>query len=115
MSTESGIPEVYVRNWPDLNHKWQVSREGGIQPHWWANGSELMFSQNVTREVNAVAFDGDGDEPSISLPHKVVSMGLNVTFVTHTPDHERYLVGFSSADPELPPVKVLVGWEKDPQ
>jgi serine/threonine protein kinase len=114
VSNESGIPEVYVRNWPDLNHKWQVSREGGIQPHWREDGSELIFSQNVTREVNAVEFDGAGAEPRISLPHKVVSMGQNVTFVTHTPDHERFLVGFSSADPELPPVKVLVGWGQDP-
>jgi len=115
VSTESGIPEVYVRNWPDLNHKWQVSREGGIQPHWKQDGSEIIFSQNVTREVRAVKFDGAGDEPRISLPHNVVSMGLNVTFVTHTPDHERFLVGFSSADPVLPPVKVLVGWEQNHQ
>ncbi len=115
VSNESGIPEVYVRNWPDLNHKWQVSREGGIQPHWSEDGTELIFSMNVTREINAVTFDGAGDEPGISLPHKVVSMGQNVTFVTHTPDHKRFLVGFSSANPVLPPVKVLVGWAQDPQ
>jgi len=111
VSNESGIPEVYVRNWPGLNHKWQVSREGGMQPHWREDGAELIFSLNVTREINAVDFEGTGNEPRISLPHKVVSMGQNVTSVTHTPDHERFLVGFSTADPVLPPVKVLVGWE----
>ncbi len=33
VSNESGIPEVYVRNWPELDNKWQISRDGGTLPH----------------------------------------------------------------------------------
>lgn len=115
VSNESGISEVYVRNWPGLNHKWQVSRDGGMLPHWSEDGAELIFSKDVTRQIKAVDFDGAGDEPRISLPRQVASMGKNVTFVTHTSDHQRFLVGFSTADPELPPVKVLTGWGQAPR
>jgi Tol biopolymer transport system component len=42
-SNETGRYEVYVRDFPDGRHKWQVSNQGGLQPHWRRDGRELFY------------------------------------------------------------------------
>jgi Tol biopolymer transport system component len=42
-SHETGRYEVYVRDFPDGRHKWQVSTQGGLQPHWRRDGHELFY------------------------------------------------------------------------
>ncbi len=42
-SQETGRYEVYVRDFPDGRHKWQVSNQGGLQPHWRRDGRELFY------------------------------------------------------------------------
>ena len=42
-SHETGRYEVYVRDFPDGRHKWQVSSQGGVQPHWRRDGRELFY------------------------------------------------------------------------
>jgi len=115
VSTESGTPEIYVRNWPGLDRKWQVSRQGGGAPHWSHDGAELAFGSITRLGIRVVDFLVENDEPRISLPRTITPLGQNIRLTTYTADHQRYLVGFSTADPELPPVKVLVGWGGNPQ
>ncbi len=44
VSDESGQPEVYVRPFPNTaGGKWQISTDGGIEPAWSRDGSELFF------------------------------------------------------------------------
>ncbi len=42
-SYETGQIEVYVKNLPAGDRKWQVSTGGGSQPHWRADGKELFY------------------------------------------------------------------------
>jgi Tol biopolymer transport system component len=42
-SAETGRDEVYVREFPDGAHKWQVSNQGGLMPHWRRDGRELFY------------------------------------------------------------------------
>ena len=42
-SNETGRYEVYVRDFPGGEHKWQISSQGGIQPHWCRDGRELVY------------------------------------------------------------------------
>jgi Tol biopolymer transport system component len=42
-SNETGQHEVYVRDFPEGRHKWQVSSQGGLQPHWRRDGRELFY------------------------------------------------------------------------
>jgi hypothetical protein len=42
-STESGKSEVYIRSFPALEEKRQVSSGGGAQPLWSKNGKELYY------------------------------------------------------------------------
>ncbi len=44
VSDESGLPEVYVRPFPNTaDGKWQISNDGGVEPAWSHDGSELFF------------------------------------------------------------------------
>jgi Tol biopolymer transport system component len=42
-SNESGRSEIYVHEFPEARHKWQVSTGGGTQAHWRADGRELFY------------------------------------------------------------------------
>ena len=42
-SHETGRLEVYVRDFPGGRRKWQVSSQGGAQPHWRSDGRELFY------------------------------------------------------------------------
>jgi len=42
-SRETGRYEVCVRDFPQGRHKWQVSNQGGLQPHWRRDGRELFY------------------------------------------------------------------------
>src|SRR4029079_13148541 len=43
VSTETGREEVFVRPFPRLNAKWQVSGDGGSRPAWAPSGRELYY------------------------------------------------------------------------
>ena len=43
VSMESGRSEVYVAEYPDSGAKWQVSTNGGQEPVWSRDGTELFF------------------------------------------------------------------------
>jgi Tol biopolymer transport system component len=42
-SNESGRHEVYVRSFPTLSGKWQISTDGGGQPVWARSGAEIFY------------------------------------------------------------------------
>ena len=43
-ANDSGLFEVYVRTFPDVDSgRWQISTEGGVQPRWSPDGSELFY------------------------------------------------------------------------
>jgi hypothetical protein len=41
-------PQIYVQAYPTLAGRWQVSRDGGVRPHWSADGTELFFMSGYT-------------------------------------------------------------------
>jgi Tol biopolymer transport system component len=45
-SNETGRFEVYVRSFPDLRGKWQISTSGGTFPRWRGDGRELFYIDN---------------------------------------------------------------------
>jgi serine/threonine-protein kinase len=43
-SAESGVPQIYVRPFPNVNDgRWQVSTISGVKPAWARNGRELFY------------------------------------------------------------------------
>ncbi len=74
-SNESGRSEVYVRAFPPPSSgqggKWQVSNNGGGEPHWSRTGHELIYLHGdqlmaVSYSVNGDAFVAD--KPRVWIP-----------------------------------------------
>ena len=60
-SDESGRMEVYLRAWPSLGSKVQVSQNGGTEPTWSRDGKELFYRSGGGTEPKmaaAVVVDG---------------------------------------------------------
>ena len=62
VSAETGINEVYVRPYPEIETgKWQASIGGGISPLWSSSGSELFY--NRTGEQFSVSYSEEEFSP----------------------------------------------------
>ncbi|HWZ57157.1 MAG TPA: protein kinase [Verrucomicrobiae bacterium] len=58
-SNESGEWEIYVTTFPSAAGKWQVSRGGGTEPRWRADGKELFYL-GPTGMLMSVSVDATG-------------------------------------------------------
>ena len=59
-SNELGTNEIYLRPFPGLGGRWQVSAEGGRNVSWSRDGRELLF-ESFDRRVMTVAYIAKGD------------------------------------------------------
>ena len=65
LSNESGLDEIYVESYPVRGRKWTISTEGGTEPSWSADGTELFYRQGDEMMVVGVSL---GDDFSASKP-----------------------------------------------
>ncbi len=95
-SDESGQGEIYVRPFPGMDGKWRVSREGGTEPLWSADGRELFYRDG--RAVLAVsvetasAFRSGDPRVLFSGPYRRWSTGYSGHTYDVTPDGERFVM-----------------------
>ncbi len=54
VSDESGRTEVYVQSFPELGNKWQISTDGGTEPIWSPDGTELFYRDAEALEMIVV-------------------------------------------------------------
>jgi Tol biopolymer transport system component len=83
LSDESGREEVYVKEFPSGQGKWQASTQGGLWPRWSRDGRELFYVERD--KVIAVPVDY---EPALS-------MGAPKTLFTHEPSGVQRIFGWS--------------------
>jgi Tol biopolymer transport system component/predicted Ser/Thr protein kinase len=111
-SNESGDMEIYVTQFPGPGGKWQVSTNGGSEPQWSADGSEIFYldpSENlVTVPVST------GDTFKAGLPETLFEAGLfplvgrNRYLVTR--DGQRFLTLTSISGESVRPISVALNW-----
>jgi hypothetical protein len=46
VSNESAQNDVYLRPYPALDRRWNVSTQGGTQPVWNPNSKEIFYRNN---------------------------------------------------------------------
>ena len=111
MSTESGKPEVYVEPIPATGARWQVSTNGGAQPHWRSYGRELLYL-GADGLLMAVPLTGGGWEKSAPMPlfHLTIPDLVGSGDFTVSPDGQRIVVNTFISDPVVPPIDVVVNW-----
>ena len=74
MSSETGRCEVYVRDFPTGNYKWQISNQGGLHPQWRSDGRELFYV-TLDGTLMAVAVTS-GPTFEFGAPQRLFETGL---------------------------------------
>ena len=97
MSNESGRDEVYVRPFPNVaDGRWQVSTEGGFEPVWAHNGTELFY-RNGANELVVAQVTTTGSTFSVGQQRVLFSMTGFRTDPNHpsydvSPDDQRFVM-----------------------
>jgi hypothetical protein len=108
-SNESGVDQVYVQPFPDANGgRWLVSTaDGGILPHWRADGQELIYLAPA-RRIMAVPLKFG---PSVALGTPQVLFTAPGALGDATRDHTRFLMTVAStSSAQRSPLTVVVNW-----
>ena len=100
-STESGRWEVYVKPYPSLSGRWQISSDGGTTPLWAPDGRSLYFVHDSHIYVADITAQGDAiaaGRPRLWSPTPVRLSGDNLSYAIH-PDGQRFAV-YPAAPPD---------------
>ena len=110
VSDESGKYEVYVQSFPPSTTKVQISTQGGGQPAWRSDGSELFFLSGG--KITSVLLQFRGNEIDVGVPvvaMDAVDLGPGITAAGSgkvyavTRDASRFLILLPPAEtPNLP-------------
>ena len=80
-STESGVFQVYVREFPDKGGKWQISNGSGLYPVWSRGGRDLFFrTEDNQIMVASYAVKGDSfvaDKPRVWSEKRIAPIAAN--------------------------------------
>ena len=111
-STESGgRPEIYIRPFPVAAGQIRVSRDGGTQPQWRADGKELFFLglDNMITAVDVTP----GPQHSVAVPHALFPFA-QTSVVRHayavSRDGSKFLFPMIADRASSPPITVIVNW-----
>jgi Tol biopolymer transport system component len=114
VSNESGRSEVYIRPFPPAAGKWQVSTDGGIQPHWRADGDELFYLSSDHRlmsvEVNTSDSNFEHRSPTALFSTRVGGIDTPGDFYDVTHDGKRFILNTLVAEGAYTPITVMLNW-----
>ena len=113
-SDESGRDEVYVVPFPLTGQRWRISTEGGTEPLWSREGSELFYRGGSVRQVWAVDIRtspfGVGT-PRALFPDNFVPAPNGNTGYSVTQDGKRFLFPDPvQPDPPIMRIQMVVNW-----
>lgn len=111
-SWESGRPEVYVQPFPGPGGKWQISAEGGSDPWWSADGSEILYHSASARVVSVpveTASNFSAGTPRKLFESQVVPINIRNRWFP-APDGERFLMLRPEDASTLRPFTVVINW-----
>jgi len=110
-SSESGQNQIYVIPFPPTGAKWQVSRDGGVQPQWRRDGRELFF---LAPDGTMMAVDVRTDAsfvpgtPRALFQTTLVSPDAPPYVVTG--DGQRFVVTVAAGPAQANAIRVISDW-----
>jgi len=114
VSDESGRLEVFVqafdttKDQPRVGGRWQLSTAGGEQPHWRADGREVVYV-SLERKVMAVSLEPDPGGLQLEAPRELFEIAGLPVALDATGDHRRFLV--ATREPAATrPLNVVLNW-----
>jgi dipeptidyl aminopeptidase/acylaminoacyl peptidase len=111
-SDESGEWEIYVREFPGPGGRWQVSTDGGTDPHWNGDGREIFYL-DADEQLASVAVETAPDFRA-QLPETLFDPQLFQDLFRSryavAADGERFLLLSRTEIQTNPPLTVVMNW-----
>jgi Tol biopolymer transport system component len=113
-SDESGNFEIYVTTFPAAAGKWQVSRGGGTEPRWRADGKEIFYigpkSMLTAVPVTATAdsFSTGNPAPLFQIHGRASISSTDIFTYDVTKDGQRFLVNRYVKPERIEPLTVVL-------
>ena len=108
-SDESGSKEIYVRPFPAMDRKWQLSQGGGDMPHWRNDGREIIYIA-TDRSVHAVGIDIRNGLLEVAPSELLFAPRFPIMALAPSPDHKRFLAAIVPGDVISEPIRIILGW-----
>lgn len=120
-SNATGIPEIYVRPFPNASGgQWMVSKGGGSHPRWRRDGKELFYlsagSQLMAVDVSlSPTFQAGIPKALFVAPISNGAGGAGSTRYDVSPDGKRFLINSVAVEAitggKAPPITVVLNWQ----
>ena len=111
-ATESGSSDVFVEPVPATGERWQISSQGGSEPHWRGDGRELIYLATDGRLLGVEVMPGRRFRAGtpyflfrVSVPEP-----LGPNDISLSPDGQFVVVNTVVGDLPVPAVHVVVNW-----
>jgi hypothetical protein len=116
-SNESGRFEVYGSTMKK-DRQWQVSINGGYEPRWRKDGSEIYYLSEDRKlmAVSVGAIPISGATSPFSIPKPLFQTGVTVgvsgsrTHFVPSGDGQRFLINTQVGEPSLDPITIVLNW-----
>ena len=117
-TNESGIWEVYVSPFPEAGSKWLVSRGGGDQPKWRADGRELFYLSSGGKMMSVTVKAGgsfEAGEPTALFQTQPAEQSTSRDLFSYdvTADGQRFLVNERVGEAKAAPLAVILNWASE--
>ncbi|HYM98606.1 MAG TPA: hypothetical protein VET25_02600, partial [Aestuariivirgaceae bacterium] len=111
-SDEAGQYEIYVQSFPVGGGKRQVSRGGGIGPHWRGDGKELFYHASDGKLMAATVKGGASFEAGHPVALFDFRPGGNVraAYYSVTADGQKFLLSTIVETEATAPLTVVINW-----
>jgi Tol biopolymer transport system component len=112
-SDESGVWEIYVTSFPGAAGKWQVSRGGGTEPRWRADGKEIYYIA-PNGVLTAVPVNGESifatgtPVPLFQIHGRAAISSTDIFTYDVAKDGKRFLVNRYVKPEHVPPLTILL-------
>jgi len=114
ISDESGRYEVYVQPFPGPGGKWQISKEGGMEPVWNRNGRELFYRSGTKMMAVEIATQPSfsAGNPRVLFEGQYHTNGAADSAYDVSPDGQRFLM-VKQGERVAAEVSVVVNWPEE--
>jgi Tol biopolymer transport system component len=119
-SDESGMNQLYVRPYPQLDRKWQISQNGLLtqttffalaettyRPHWRNDGRELLFI-SINGSIDTVSIESQGENFIATYPKTLFKPSFPLIALSASPDHSKFLAAIVPGDVTSEPIRVVL-------
>jgi serine/threonine protein kinase len=119
-SNETGTLEIYVRSYPDLKGKWQVSIISGSTPVWSHDGREIFYVSTIGKMMavpvrTSPAFSADQPRELFDVSQMYFPSNPTTNFDVTTDGQRFIMVRSSRTNPTTASLNYVLNWTRELQ